>query len=182
MSETPNAQTPPEPAPELVAQPAAEPAISSLPPENRTRGTLFALAVIPAGIILWVIIWMIGFIAAIVGILVAVGALWLYRKGSGGRIGYNGAARVSAIVVVTLLVSFFAGLIADSPAYYGRALASGKFFEAVSYSLGLAGTDGLINIGLLAVFIVLGVGIVFRTAMQQVKQEQAERAAGQLPG
>lgn len=163
MSDTPDI-TAPEPAP-------VTPVV--LPAENRTRGTLFALAIIPAGIIVWVIVWAIGFIAAIVGIGIALGALALYRFGSGGRISINGAVRVSVIVIVTLILSFIAGLVSDNVAYFSRAMQSGKFFEALQYTMSLGGGDLTINLLLVLVFAVLGVVIVFRTAFTQAKTERA---------
>ncbi|HLU28530.1 MAG TPA: hypothetical protein VKZ65_08835, partial [Glycomyces sp.] len=55
-------------------------------PVNEVRGVLFALAIIPVGIILWGIVWSLGFISAIVGFAVAIGAMFLYKLGTGGRI------------------------------------------------------------------------------------------------
>jgi hypothetical protein len=167
MSETPSTPIP---------TPAATPAI--LPPENLLRGTLLALLIIPAGIIVWVIVWAIGFVAAIVGIGIAVGALALYRRGSGGRVSYNGATRVSVIIVVTLILAFIAGLVSDNPQYFSRAAQTGKFFEGLAAQFARGGGDYLINLLLVAVFAVLGIVIVFRTAYTQAK---ADRAAGATP-
>ena len=90
-----------------------QPTAPVLPAENIGRGLLFALLVIPVGIILWTVIWAIGFIAAIVGFVVAFGAGFLYRFGSGGRVGVVGAVVISLITLVTLVVAFFAGLAWD---------------------------------------------------------------------
>jgi hypothetical protein len=173
MSDTPDA---PIPAPAATA--------AVLPPENRLRGTLLALLIIPAGIIVWVIVWAIGFVAAIVGIGIAVGALALYRFGSGGRVSYNGAVRVSVIILVTLVLSFIAGIISDSPTYFQRALQSGKFFEGLGAAFSRGGGDFTINILLVLVFAVLGIVLVFRTANTQAKADQVAGAtptAGTLP-
>ena len=40
------------------------------PEENVVRGTLFALLAIPAGVIVFVFIWNLGFIASIVGAVI----------------------------------------------------------------------------------------------------------------
>lgn len=68
---------------------------------------------VPAGVILWVVIWSLGVVSAIVAFVVAAGAAWLYRKGSGGRVSFAGALVISGVVLVTLLVSFYFGLVAD---------------------------------------------------------------------
>ena len=174
MSETPDASVP-TPPPATPVQPAA-PVV--LPPENRTRGTLLALLIIPAGIIVWAIIWSIGFIAGIVGIGVAIGALALYRFGSGGRISLNGAVRVSVIVVITLVLAFFAGIIADDPSYFSRAMQNGVLIQGLGAALNRYETGSLvINVLLLLVFTVLGVVTVVRTALTQSKQQAAAEAA-----
>jgi hypothetical protein len=173
MSETPSAPIP---------APAATPAV--LPPENRLRGTLLALLIIPAGIIVWVLVAAIGFISGWVGIGIAVGALALYRFGSGGRISYNGAIRVSVIVLFTIVASYISGVVAGNPSYFSRALQSGKFFEGLSATMSRGGGDTVINVLLVAVFAVLGVVLVFRTAATQAKADQVAGAAptvGTLP-
>lgn len=91
-------------------QPASMPTMRL---ENVGRGVLFALLAVPVGVILWCVIWSIGFVASIVGFVVAAGAVWLYRKGSGGVISRSGAWSVTAIVVVTMLIAFWAGMVVD---------------------------------------------------------------------
>jgi hypothetical protein len=83
------------------------------PPENVPRGTLFALVVLPLGIVAWVILWSWGFIASIVAFGVAYGVARLYTIGSGGRISRGGAIRVAVITIVTLALAIFAGLVWD---------------------------------------------------------------------
>jgi hypothetical protein len=163
----------PDPSPTPAPVPAEPATATALPPENLTRGTLLALLIIPAGIVAWVIVWAIGFVAAIVGIGIAFGALALYRFGSGGRISFNGAVRISAIIVVTLVLAFIAGIVSDNVSYYSRALANGKFFEGLAATIDRAGGDLVINLLLLIAFAALGIFTVFRTAVTQRKQEQA---------
>jgi hypothetical protein len=135
------------------------------PAENRARGTLFALPIVPAGIVAWSLVSAVGFIAGWIAIAIALGALWLYRKGSGGRIGVNGAVRVSIITVVTLVLAFFAGLIASNPFYFQTALADGRLGESVVATLQNGGGDLVISLLLSATFAILGVFVVFRTAV-----------------
>ena len=82
-------------------------------PENIQRGTIFALLAVPAGVILFVILWNLGFVASIVGFAVAWGASKLYRIGAGGVIGRAGAIRIAVITIVTLLLALFAGIVSD---------------------------------------------------------------------
>jgi hypothetical protein len=81
--------------------------------ENVNRGTLVALLVIPIGIIAWVVIWSIGFIASIVSLGVAYLAMFLYKLGSGGKFGRTGAVRVTIITLVTIALAIFAGIVTD---------------------------------------------------------------------
>ena len=171
MSETPAAPTPaPTPA-----------TFKLLPPENRLRGTLLALLIIPAGIIVWVIVWAIGFIAGIVGIGVALGALALYRLGSGGRISLNGALRVSIITLVTLALAFLAGIVSDDLRYFGKAVQNGTFFDAVGAAMNRYGGDMTINVLLLLVFAGIGVFTIFRTAMVQRRELRNENVVLEPP-
>lgn len=100
------------PAPADPAAIPVEPA-APLPPENVGRGTVLALLAIPAGILVFLIIWSLGFIASIVGFGVAFAALFLYRRGSGGRISVIGAVVVAAITLVTLVLAVLVGELSD---------------------------------------------------------------------
>ncbi|MDQ1555627.1 MAG: hypothetical protein QOI02_629 [Actinomycetota bacterium] len=93
-----------------MTTPYAQPAT---PAENVVRGTLFALIAIPAGVIVFDLLWFVGFIASIVTFGVAILATWLYRKGSGGVISRNGAWALLAIIAVTVALSLFTGLFTD---------------------------------------------------------------------
>ncbi len=109
----------------LPAQPAA-------PVENVGRGTLAALLAIPVGVIVWVLIWSIGFIASVVSFGVAILAMFLYRLGAGGTIGRAGAVRVTIITLVTIGLSIFAGLVADVAIGIGQ-VAQVSPFEALNF-------------------------------------------------
>ncbi len=86
---------------------------SVLPAEKIARGALFAAAVIPLGVVGWLILWNFNFIASIVALGISVGAYALYKIGSGGVIGRIGASVILAITVATLLLAFFAGIVLD---------------------------------------------------------------------
>lgn len=91
------------------------------PVENIPRGTIFTLIVIPLGIIAWVLLWNIGFIASIVSYGVAFLAVFLYQKGSGGPVSRTGAIRVTIVVIVTVLLSLFAGIVSDIANFLAKA-------------------------------------------------------------
>ncbi len=50
--------------------------------ESTVRGTVFALAVIPVGVGLWLVLWNLGWMASIVAFVTAAGAARLYLAGS----------------------------------------------------------------------------------------------------
>jgi hypothetical protein len=133
------------------------------------RGTLFALGALVLGVIAWAIVSAIGFISGWVALGIALVALWLYRKGSGGRISYTGAAWVSVLTFVTLIIAFFVGIAVGNPIRFNQALSRGTLPA-------LLAADPLTLLFPL-VFGVLGVVIVFRTAAQQKKQLPAESAS-----
>jgi hypothetical protein len=152
---------------------------SSLPSENVPRGTITALLIIPAGIIVWTILWSIGFIASIVALGVALGALALYRFGSGGRISRTGAINVTVITIVTILLSFAAGVVWVNLDAYMRALDRGRFLPALvgDITSGDYAIQFAIALGLAA----LGCFSVLRTAFVQTAAVNAS-AAGVQPG
>jgi hypothetical protein len=155
---------------------------SSLPSENVPRGTILALLIIPAGIIVWTIIWSIGFIASIVALGVALGALALYRLGSGGRISRTGAIRVTIITIVTLVLSFIVGIVSDNLAYYLKAINAGRFFDALSADIGRAPGDYAIQFVLAIGLGALGCFSVLRTAFVQTAAANAQTAQSVQPG
>ncbi len=99
----PGAQ-PAQPAPAAPAAPVASAA--PLPPENLVRGLLLSLLTIPAGIVVFSVIYNLGFIASIVALGVAFAAFFLYRLGSGGRVSMRGAVVVALVTIVTLVLAF----------------------------------------------------------------------------
>lgn len=103
------------------------------PVEDVNRGTVLALLTVPAGVIVWVLIWSIGIILSAVTYGVALLAMWLYTRGSGGSIGRAGAVRVTVITLATVAVSIVAGIISDVALSISR-LAHVSPIEALSAS------------------------------------------------
>jgi hypothetical protein len=156
---------------------APEPTTPSLRAENVPRGTLLTLLVIPAGIMVWVILWSVGFIASIVAFGVALGGMWLYRLGSGGRLSRAGAIRVTGITIVTLLLAFVAGLISDDLASYSRAVQAGEFLDAFGDAIEQNAGAYAVPLVLALVFGALGCFTVLRTAVVQTKAQDAAAAS-----
>jgi hypothetical protein len=102
-----------QPAPE-----GAEPYVPVGPPpftqaERVARGIALALLIIPAGVIVWTVLWNVGFIASIVSWGVALGTVWLYRLGSKARVTRGAFWGIIAIVAVTVVLSLLAGIFTD---------------------------------------------------------------------
>ena len=142
----------------------SEPYVPPLPVENVRRGTLFALPVLPIGVVAWLLLWSVGFLAAIVALGLSLGSYFLYRYGSGGRIGRFGAMLVTVIAVVGIAASLIIGVVLDAS-------------DAVPTP-----TDELvITVVLAVIFGTLGCFIAWRTAIVQARRE--ERATRKpLPG
>jgi hypothetical protein len=83
------------------------------PTENVVRGALLALLVLPVGVAVWVAVQSFGIVIGIVAFGISFGAYWLYQRGAGGVISRAGAWVVTAIVVVTLVLSIIGGMMAD---------------------------------------------------------------------
>lgn len=160
--------SPGEPVPP-AAPPAATPVAPVLPPENFVRGTLLALLAIPAGVIVFVLVWNLGFVSAIVGFAVAFAASFLYRFGSGGRVSVRGAIVVTAITVGTLVLAFLIAIASDISQIRHESLLESLFGP---YLLPAVGANGL-SVVLAIVFGVLGCFSVLRTAFQQARTDAA---------
>lgn len=93
--------------------------------ESTVRGTVFALAVIPVGVGLWLVLWNLGWMASIVAFVTAAGAARLYLAGSapgggwagGGTMTRRGAWVVVAVTVATVLLSFLGSMWLDLAGY-----------------------------------------------------------------
>jgi hypothetical protein len=154
---------------------------TSLPTENVQRGVIFAIIVLPLGIVAWDILWSVGFVASIVAFGVAWGAVRLYRLGSGGRVTRHGAIAVTVITIVTLLLAFVSGFAVDLVGLYAQqtestvaeSLVSPRFWSIV----GIAMTQGssLVSLLLAVAFGALGSYRVLRGAF---RQNQAQPVAG----
>lgn len=160
------------------------PDLPPAPIEDVNRGTVVALLTIPAGIIVWTLIWSIGFVASIVTFGVALLATFLYRLGSGGVIGRAGAVRITVITLVTVVLSIIAGLIADVAIGIGQ-VAGISPIDALShpgfgdvFGLYLSSGDGglYLSLGIAVLFGVLGCFGVLRSAFRATAMPAAPQS------
>ncbi len=156
-----------------------QPSPSSLPSENLQRGVIFALVVVPLGIVAWDILWSVGFVASIVAFGVAWGAVRLYRMGSGGRITRPGATAVAIITIVTLLIAYLSGFVVDvvqalvkQGATVTEALSYPPFWGYVGSSM--TTSSALISLLLAVLFGALGCFSVLRGAFRLSRLPQGE--------
>jgi hypothetical protein len=167
-----------------AAQPTA-------PVEDINRGTLLALVAIPVGIIAFVIIWNLGFIASIVTLGVAYLAIFLYQRGSGGTIGRAGAVRVAIITIVTICLSIFAGIVSSVAIGFGEAAGISPFAAIADpqfgtiFSATMADTEvqgELVKSVLIALaFGALGCFFVLRSVFRATATPQAAPPVGETP-
>lgn len=98
--------------------------------KSRAKGYLLTLPVVFLGIILWLIIWRLGYIAAIVSFLVAFGVFWMFKLGA-GEATKRDWPWLSLIVFVTVLIAFFSGLLIEAWQQYSGFLGGQQgFFSA----------------------------------------------------
>lgn len=159
------------------------------PVEDVNRGTVVALLALPVGVIVWVLIWTLGFIASIVTFAVAYLAMFLYKLGSGGTIGRAGAVRVAVITILTLAASIVAGLVADVANGIGsvtgvgpvEALGNPNFWDTFTAYVTDPESGLLLSLGLAVGFGILGCFGVLRSAFSATAEPAPEFAAPQHP-
>ncbi len=141
-------------------------------PENVIGGALLALLAIPVGVIALTLLWSIGFIASIVGFLVAFSAFWLYRRGSGGTISRVGAWTITAIVVFTLAFGLWVAMVVDFSGGLGKLgnVGAADFWPQFNDHFGDLVGENVLSIVLVFAFGALGafriLGRAFATARQ----------------
>lgn len=112
--------------------------------ESAVRGTVFALAVVPLGVGLWLVMWKLGWMGSIVAFVTAAGAARLYVAGStaggGGAITRRGAWVVVGVTLATVLLSFMGSIWLDLAEYLGAPplalLFEPRAWDLLGYNLG----------------------------------------------
>lgn len=127
---------------------------------QKRKGLLLALLAIPAGIIVWDILWNFGFIASAVAFGISWSAIKLYTLGSGAEPDKTTAKFLLGIVVVAVVLSFVSGMAMDAQVSYSQtshasaltAFTSADFWNFFFTNLGYAdlwgqyATDILVSI------------------------------------
>jgi hypothetical protein len=149
--------------------PAAPVPAAALPPENLVRGLLLTLVIIPAGVIVFVLLWNLGFISAIVGFGVAFGAFFLFRLGSGGRVSIPGAVVITVVTVVTLVLAFLIAIASDVAHITHVSIPEALFGPNLGRAIGANGLNALITVG----FGLLGCFTVLRNAFREARTQAA---------
>jgi hypothetical protein len=126
-------------------------------PENVISGALLALLALPVGVIVLALISSIGFVASIVGYLIAFAAVWLYRRGSGGVISRVGAWVITGVVVLTLLVGIWVSLVVT---YAGGVGHLGLIGDARFWPLFNEHFSDLVGENVLFIILVLAFGVL----------------------
>ena len=106
--------------PEAQNQPNTySPDVPAAPREDVGRGTIFALAALPIGVILWMVIWSLGWMSSLVTFAAAFMAAKFYVLGA-GALSRKGVWIVAGVTVVTALLSFVGGVWLDAVQFLGR--------------------------------------------------------------
>lgn len=148
--------------------------------DNR-KGILLALLSIPIGVVLWVVIWSLGYIASAAAFAIAASAVWLYSVGAKRTPSGGAIWALLVIILVGLVLSFMAGVVVDGVKFYTdvsgnnwfAALSSADFWDFFGKAISRPGVwSGYTNDILMSVgFAALGVFGVIASLFQKPSQE-----------
>jgi len=143
------------------------------PKERVLLGLLASLLPILAGIAITVAIWRAGYIAGITSFAIAIGAAYVYRVAA-GRPARKGLGPLVVLIVLGVVVSFFAVVASDLWDFYDDAIDAGYVAEVSKARFireGLTDQEILGEYGkdmaMFALFAVLGIGGVIRSLFRQ---------------
>lgn len=105
-----------------------------LPPEHVGRGLPFACGGVLVSMVVTALIYRLGYIASITGIVLAAACAWLYIKGSGGRV-KKGVVPLLALIAIGAIASFAACILADVDAYYNAHVAQAASMGRLEYDV-----------------------------------------------
>jgi hypothetical protein len=163
-----------------ISQPQAQ-------PENVLGGAILSLLAIPVGVIALTLLWSIGFVASIVGFLVAFAAFWLYRRGSGGAISRSGAWIITGVVVFTIAFGLWVAMVVGFAGGLGHLgnLGLAGFWPQFNDHFGDLLSENVLSILLVFVFGALGafriLGRAFATARQTASPANLTGQSATLP-
>lgn len=143
--------------------------------KSRAKGFLLTLGVAILSIVLWVIIYRLGYVAAVVSFATAFGVFTVFKFGA-GEITKKDIIWLSLIILVITLVSFYVAFVFEIWDQYNTMLGGDKgFFSADFWSTVNAelviikeySRDLLMSLG----FAVLGAGSLLLDRRQQIKTD-----------
>src|SRR3954466_4401920 len=85
---------------------------ASVHTERVALGLLAALVAVVAGVVLTVVIWRAGYVAAITSLVIALGAAWLYTWAAGAP-PKRGLPALVVLIILGVAVAFFAVVASD---------------------------------------------------------------------
>ncbi len=97
---------------------------------NYSLGYLYALGAVVAGIIVWVLVWKMGFIASIVAFGMAAGVSYLYQLGAKANIDKKSGIILIIMIIVGLLLAFGAGMVSDAWDVYSSIVPGSSLFDS----------------------------------------------------
>jgi hypothetical protein len=104
--------------------PAEGAVAASLRTERVALGLLAALGAVVGGVVVTVLIWRAGYIASITSLVIAFGATYLYTAAAGGQ-PRRGLVPLIALILVGVVLSFFAVVASDLVDVYDEAVSAG---------------------------------------------------------
>ena len=104
--------------------------------EGHGRGVGYLLLMIPLGVAVWLFVWQIGIVTSLVPVGIALGAVYLYRYGSGGSMSGRGLFSVSAVVILTVALGLAGSFVFDAYRNYPLSQSSGGVFEQLGVAFG----------------------------------------------
>lgn len=149
------------------ASPTTSGVAAPAPPERVVGGLVMASLGVIGGIIITTLLWQSGFVAAAGSFAMAFGAVYLYPRGAGST-PRKGAWPLVALVVVGLVVAFFACVASDLSTYYDEnatadaAMTKMQFISAELFDPALLGSYGKD----ILMFVAFGALGMFRTIRQ----------------
>lgn len=147
--------------------------------ENVQRGIVFSLAAIPVAIVGYAIAGylagnstgtFVGYLVAVVSIIIPNVVVWFYRKGSGGAFSKSARIPFVGISLVAIVVGLVAGIIARAYARFASVGGDGGFFASAFWTA--FGKQAFSEDSLIAIVVGLAIGIfalikVLKTPVEQ---------------
>lgn len=111
------------------------------------RGILLSLFAIPAGMVLWVVLWRFNFIASFVSFAIAWLTIRLYMIGAKTHITKDVAPYVLGVVILGVVLAFLSGMVSDAADFYIKDTAMNQWGAIVTTDFWAYFTDNILHNG-----------------------------------